>query len=223
MTTLAHRLEPASHVCVAVESDDLANLARIYEPEVNLCLIRRQPEEALRTFVAELLRRPLEIELATEVCFERFDFRALLPDYQDIPGYADWWRDVAQLTGAFCDLFETQRVGMRLRTLDRPMCPRFHVDHVPCRLVCTYGGIGTQWLPDDCVDRTKLGPGAKGLPDEESGLIRDKTAIQTMPPYAVGLMKGLKWEGHEEHGAVHRSPKLASAAPRRLLLTWDIL
>jgi hypothetical protein len=223
MPALAQCFESTTAGSVAVVSNELADLARIYEPEVNLCLIRRQPEEPLRTFVTELLRRPHEIELAAEVCFERFDFRALLPDFQDIPGHAAWWRDVARLAGAYCDLFETERVGLRLRTLDKPMCPRFHVDHVPCRLVCTYGGIGTEWLPDEYVDRAKLGPGAKGLPDEESGLILDETAIRSMPAYAVGLMKGAKWEGNEGHGVVHRSPKLAPSAPRRLLLTLDAL
>jgi hypothetical protein len=223
MTALAHRIESTLHACVAVESSNLADLARIYEPEFNLCLIHRQPEAPLSAFVTECLRRSDEIELAAEVRFERFDFASLLPGREDIFGYDAWWRDVARLAAAFCDLFEIERVGLRLRTLDRPMCPRFHVDHVSCRLVCTYGGIGTEWLPDECVDRAKLGPGAKGLPDEESGLMVDASAIRTMPAYAVGLMKGAKWEGNNEHGAVHRSPKLTPQQPRRLLLTLDML
>jgi hypothetical protein len=173
--------------------------------------------------VSELLRSLKDIEMAEDVRFEQFDFSSLLPSCQNISGHDAWWRDVARLTAAFCDLFETERVGLRLRTLDKPMCPRFHVDHVPCRLVCTYGGMGTQWLPDVHVDRTKLGPGSNGLPDEESGLILDPSTISTMPAYAVGLMKGAKWEGHEERGLVHRSPRLTSAEPRRLLLTLDIL
>jgi hypothetical protein len=223
MTASAHRIEPAQNVSFAVQSNDLADLARIYEPGVSLCLIHRQPEEPLRRFVTELLRSPIEIELAEEIRFEHFDFGSLLPECKHISGHDDWWRDVARLTGAYCDLFESGRAGLRLRTLARPMCPRFHVDHVPARLVCTYGGVGTQWLPDDCVDRTKLGPGAQGLPDEESGLILDETAIHAMPPYAVGLMKGGKWEGNKGHGLVHRSPKPTPAEPRRLLLTLDLL
>jgi len=223
MIALAHCFEPAQSVCVAVESHDLADLARICEPEVNLCLVHRHPESELQSFVTELLRSPQEIEMSTVIRFEHFDFSALLQDVKDLPGHGVWWRDVARLTCAFCDLFETERAGLRLRTLDHPMCPRFHVDYVPCRLVCTYGGMGTQWLPDVHVDRTKLGPGSNGLPDEESGLILDPSTISTMPAYAVGLMKGAKWEGHEERGLVHRSPRLTSAEPRRLLLTLDIL
>lgn len=97
------------------------------------------------------------------------------------------------------------------------MYPRFHVDSVTCRLVCTYGAIGTEWLEDAYVDRGKLG----GLKDEQSGLILDPAAISAMPAYAVGLLKGRTWEGNEQHGAVHRSPQVNPALPRRLLLTLD--
>jgi hypothetical protein len=223
MSALASRLETAPSPRGAVESNDMADLARIHEPGVNLCLIHRQPEAPVRNFVTELLRLYPAIELAEELVFERFDFASLLSDFEGLHGHGQWWRDVALLTCACRDLFGVERVGLRLRTLDKPMCPRFHVDHVTCRLVCTYGGMGTEWLPDDCVDRSKLGPGAKGLPDSESGVILDETAIRVMPPYAVGLMKGARWEGNEAHGLVHRSPRCTPERPRRLLLTLDML
>jgi len=40
----------------------------------------------------------------------------------------------------------TAAAGTRITTLDRAMCPRFHVDRVPVRLIVTWGGPGTQWL-----------------------------------------------------------------------------
>lgn len=208
--------------CVAVESVDWADLARIYDTDVNLCVIHREPDEAVRTFIGRLLAGTRDIELAEAIAVADFDFGALLPEFRGLPGYPDWTRDLARLTEAYCELLGTERVGLRLRALDRPMCPRFHVDHVPCRLVCTYGGPGTEWLPDHRVDRSKLGPGAGGLPDACSGLILDDTAIRAMPPYAIGLMKGARWEGNEDHGAVHRSPAL-TGRQRRLLLSMDAL
>jgi hypothetical protein len=138
-----------------------------------------------------------------------------------LPGYRAFCKDVAALTALYCDLFELKRVGLRLNTLDHAMCPKFHVDSVTCRLVCTYGGIGTEWLEDAYADRRKLGSGSGGLNDELSGLILDTNAIHKMPPYAIGLLKGRLWEGNEQHGAIHRSPKLALNSPRRLLLTLD--
>jgi len=223
MSALAHLVAPACSARAVVESNDLADLSCIYEPEVQLCVIHRQPEPALRAFVSELLRDPRELELIVSLDFERYDFSALLPEWEQASNYAAWWRDVARLSGTFCDLLEIERVGLRLRTLDKPMCPRFHVDNVPVRLVCTYGGGGTQWLPDETVERSKLGPGAEGLPDDESGLILDQDAIRALPAYAIGLLKGSRWAGNERHGIVHRSPGTTGDAPRRLLLTLDIL
>ncbi len=49
------------------------------------------------------------------------------------------------------------RIGVRLRLLDKAMCPRFHVDHVPVRLITTYAGIGSQWLREGVMDRRQLG------------------------------------------------------------------
>ncbi|MFI3185636.1 MAG: DUF1826 domain-containing protein, partial [Methylococcaceae bacterium] len=57
--------------------------------------------------------------------------------------------------------------------------------------------------------------------DEQSGLILDPDALYIMPAYAVGLLKGSAWEGNEQYGAVHRSPQVNQALPRRLLLTLD--
>ncbi len=50
-----------------------------------------------------------------------------------------------------------RRVGLRLRVLDKAMCPRFHVDHVPVRLITTYAGVGSEWLAEGAMDRRQLG------------------------------------------------------------------
>ncbi|MDF9393589.1 DUF1826 domain-containing protein [Methylococcus capsulatus] len=221
MATAASLFEtPATRT--AVISEDFADLARIYEPDVYLCLVRRPPVPAIERFVGELLNEGKQIELSQALPFEHFDFSSLLPEYRGLEGHDAWWRDIARLTAAFCDLFETGSVGLRLRTLNQAMCPRFHVDFVPCRLVCTYGGRGTEWLADGEVDRTKLGlAGSKGLSDEESGLILG--GVRAMPAHAVALMKGATWGGLDYPGAVHRSPKPTPEQPRRLLLTLDLL
>ena len=103
------------------------------------------------------------------------------------------------------------------------MCPRFHVDRVPVRMICTYEGPGTEWLPERAINREKLGSGACGHTDETSGLILDSAAIQSIPSYAIALLKGELWEGNEGRGAVHRSPGTTPRYPRRLLLTLDLL
>ena len=72
--------------------------------------------------------------------------------------------DIANLVDMFCCLFDLKRGALRMTVLDRAMCPRFHVDRVPCRLVTTYQGIATEWLPHNVADRSKLGTGNMGKP-----------------------------------------------------------
>jgi len=202
-------------------SDDLADLSTIYQPDINICLVNRKVDSVLEIFIGHLLTGNNEVSFVESLDPATFDFFRLIAHAGHLPGYREFCLDVARLCMAFGDLFDLKRIGLRLRTLDRPMCPRFHEDSVTCRLVCTYGGVGTEWLEDAYIDRSKLGQASAGLKDEQSGLILDPDAIHTMPAYAVGLLKGNAWEGNEQHGAVHRSPQVTPAMPRRILLTLD--
>jgi len=128
--------------------------------------------------------------------------------------------DIAELVDMFCCLFDLSEAGLRLTVLDRAMCPRFHVDNVPCRLVTTYKGIATQWLPHQTVNRKKLGRGNNGLPDNESGLYSNESDVNQLKSGDVALLKGELWDGNKGAGLVHRSPALQDDE-RRLLLTMD--
>lgn len=128
--------------------------------------------------------------------------------------------DIQLLSEMFCCLFELQTVGLRLAPLRAAMCPKFHVDRVPCRLITTYCGGGTQWLPHDQVNRDKLGAGSGGLSDIESGLHTSADAIQTLATGDVALLKGELWEDNEGFGLVHRSPTI-EGSQTRVLLTLD--
>lgn len=199
-----------------VISDCVADLARIYEDDVNLCLVQRSVPPSIEVFVNQILHEDGDVQICTPVDTEGYDFTQLWPQYKALPGYQAWLADVRLLVDAFCELFGQREVGLRLRTLNSAMCPRFHVDWVTVRLICCYGGLGTEWLPNDAVDRGALGVGG-------SGRIPDQSAIRHMPAYAVGLMKGERWEGNEGRGLVHRSPAPTAEQPRRLLLTLDML
>lgn len=207
----------------AVISKNFADLSRIYEDGVNLCLIERPFPVAIEQFVYQALQNVRRVEIRQTVAPLHFNFEQVWPQASHLIGYQAWVEDVSLLVSAFSELFECREVGMRLYTLEKAMCPRFHVDRVPARLICSYGGIGTEWLPEYALDRNKLGMGGRGLTDAESGMITDLTAIRQMPAYAVGLMKGESWEGNEGQGLVHRSPQPTALQPRRLLLTLDML
>jgi hypothetical protein len=204
-------------------SDNLLDLTQIYNSNVNICVVKRTVSNKLETFIEHLLSESRALNVIENINVKTFDAQKFLPSrFHYVEGYAEFCADILHLVDVFSHLFELENVGLRFGMLDKAMCPKFHVDHVPCRLVCTYGGIGTEFLKDVFVNRAKLGSGSGGLSDDVSGLIKgDMDAISTMPAYAIGLLKGSQWEGNEQNGAVHRSPKLTQHSPRRLLLTLD--
>ena len=205
------------HSNVAVGSNP-AVLADIYESKTNIAIWQRSLSERLQCLVDEFVasrQQPYTSVICTPAGarsqllkeFGRFHFSALVDD-------------VNELIDMFCCLFELNQVGLRMTVLREAMCPKFHVDHVPCRLVTTYGGIGTQWLPNKSVNREKLGIGSAGLSDQESGLYGNESDIRQMASADVALLKGEGWQGNQNAGLVHRSPAIPSGESR-LLLTLD--
>lgn len=190
-------------------------LSDIYKEEINIAIWRRQKQFSVKEFLALNPTFQKEMILTPEDALSRISesFDNNMTEVSE---------DIALLVDMFCYLFELKQAGMRLKVLDRAMCPKFHVDKVPCRLVTTYQGIATQWLPHELVDQTKLGWGCDGLPDSESGLYQSESDIQQLDCGDVALIKGTLWEGNENAGLVHRSPGLI-ANEKRLILTLDFI
>ena len=46
----------------------------------------------------------------------------------------------------FCDVEQSEKVHMWLGS--KRGCRRYHIDNVPRRLLVTYNGKGTEWLPE---------------------------------------------------------------------------
>lgn len=202
--------------CMAV---DPAILAEIYQDSINLCIWQRQLTKPVMDYVDYLLSNTSHREL--RIVAERDEVKVVilqvLPSHSALSALVE---DVNELAMMFTDLFDLKRVGIRLSILDSTMCPRFHTDNLPCRLVTTYAGSGTQWLPEYAVDRRKLGHGAQGLPDTISGIYSHLNNIQQLNAGDVALLKGAGWVGNEDYAIVHRSPEIA-AGEKRLLLTLD--
>jgi hypothetical protein len=121
-----------------------------------------------------------------------------------------------------CCLFDLKRTGLRLTVLSHAMCPRFHVDKIPCRLITTYQGIATEWLPHHLVNRTQLGTPTNRDSNNIATLYQDQKDIQQLARGDIALLKGEGWEGNENAGLVHRSPALIPNE-KRVLLTLDFL
>ena len=203
-----------------VVSRDFAASERILDAEVELVLVARVLDDAVAAFARQVVHERLlpdvqDVVQAGTRASAQLAFDASL---HAVPGFAAWCDDVDTLVDAYALLVGAEEVGVRIATLSRPMCPRFHVDQISCRLLTTYHGPGTEYLHDQEVNRALLGAGADGRPDETSGLLAPGVTVRRMPEGAVGWFKGGRWHEGQVQGVVHRSPH--SDAPR-LLLSLD--
>ncbi|ETJ46818.1 DUF1826 domain-containing protein [Pseudoalteromonas agarivorans] len=200
-------------------------LPHIYDQSTNIVIWQRDLEQVLTNAVNILIStnaiKPLELAVSPDDALDKL-VTALKPDDNNRDETDALCKDIALLVEMFCCLFDLKRAGLRLKILDKPMCPRFHVDKIPCRLVTTYQGVATQWLNHSDVERSKLGTGNLGKPDEESGLFKSLNNINQLNQGDVALLKGEYWDENEGAGLVHRSPPVAENE-QRLLLTLDFI
>ena len=203
----------------AVRSEDPAVLAEVYKDNINIAIWRRELSDELGNTVESFADRNPAFTSSMTVSPESAlsSVSGALRTNEQCP----LSKNVAELVDMFCYLLGLKRAGLRIGVLNKAMCPRFHVDRVPCRLVTTYLGTGTEWLQHDAVDRSKLGPGSGGMPDLQSGLFKTPRDIERLNCGDVALLKGELWEGNEDAGLVHRSPAVA-AGDARLLLSLDV-
>lgn len=197
-------------------SRDVDVLTQIFNQGVNLACWQRTLPQQIQQYLVYLTGSGFnQLRCVTRLN----DLVDLLQ--QELPEHAaksDFIEDVYQVADMYSCLMEAQELGVRLTKLTAAMCPRFHTDKLPCRLITTYAGCGSEWLPDSAVNRDYLGPQGHG---KETRLYADQAdKIQQLSSGDVALFKGDGWQGHENRGIVHRSPALAPGQSR-IILTLD--
>ncbi|SEA81604.1 DUF1826 domain-containing protein [Alkalimonas amylolytica] len=171
------------------------SLLAIFEPDVNLAVWQRALAPAIDSYCKRLLDQlslPLQRMLPIQDIAD-----ALTEALPAGDGKTDFIGDIQLLADIFACLMDCPQLGLRLRVLDKPMCPKFHTDHLLCRLVCTYSGPATEW---------------------HGGLIARPETTMQLQTADVALLKGSGWDGSQCHAISHRSP---ASSGKRLLLTLD--
>ncbi|AIY66575.1 DUF1826 domain-containing protein [Pseudoalteromonas piratica] len=200
---------------------DMPNvLADIYREDVNIAVwqesLNQQAIDDANTILANSEQLNLVIAATPN------DIIKQLSEHSELASHTALCQHIHTLLDMFCTLFELKRAGLRLTILDKAMCPKFHVDKIPCRLVSTFSGTATEWLQHQDVDHSKLGAASVGLSDEESGVYQNEAQIQQLAAGDVALLKGSGWINNEHAGLVHRSPYQAKDQ-RRLVITLDFI
>ena len=111
--------------------------------------------------------------------------------------------DICLLAHEFNELFAPAYLRLRFDVVTTNKCPKFHIDHVAARLLCTYRGVGTEYSFLDDQKR----------PAE----------IFTTPNCAAIVLRGAKWPTDRANNLVHRSPEINDVNETRLLLVIDLV
>jgi len=209
---------PGLGVANAVLATHESELGALYDHRINVALLRRALSPGLQDEVRRALRTPGFRVLVTVSA----GGRAAEGLQGVLQGFPLLEEDVERCVELLSDLTGCKQVGVRIARLQEAMCPRFHVDRVTLRAVCTYEGRGTEFAAEDSVDRRRLGHLAGGVADEDSGLLRSPGAVHVAPAGDLLFLKGEAWPGNAGRGAVHRSPGADAASPR-LVMTLDPL
>jgi hypothetical protein len=114
--------------------------------------------------------------------------------------------DCAAQVARFVEASGSTIVAVKLERVSDDACRRLHHDYVAHRLVCTYRGPGTEWLPR--AHEAALG-------DERDVVPADW--LRRVPRFAAALFAGRLLPGATP--VLHRSPPIASTGQVRLVLT----
>ena len=198
-----------------------SSLRSILSPEVNFVLWQRNLSTFLDAWSSEVRWEK------TEVLEGEFDREALESFEDDLFNELKKWRtrepdftrwvanDMCTNIRTFMDVTNAKEVFVKIEPVADDKCRLFHVDQNLLRMLCTYAGEGTLWLPNDKVERKSL-----GCCNED--IVLDPLAIFQAPKLDVLVLKGERWPHNLVGGAVHRSPPLRDG-DKRLLLKVDFV
>lgn len=157
------------------------------------------------------------VEVEQDALDGRADVGALVASLP--PGEERAWlrRDIEGLLARLVRFAGYPRFLVSLGPVVDDQCRRFHVDRVHLRVLVTYAGPGTEWVPDEAVARGALGRPFGCNDEANAAVVPDATRIQRAGAGDVVWLKGQQWPGEEARGAVHRSPPLGTSGVKRLV------
>jgi len=124
--------------------------------------------------------------------------------------------DVALLIAHFSAVAQTTELKMAFGPIRSDRCRKFHRDNLRHRLVCTYAGPGTEWVPGESVNESVLRRPPICPEEANRKIVRHPDAVQRASAADVLMMKG----GRHPDGTriVHRSPPIERFGATRVVL-----
>jgi len=196
-------------------SEQRSTVDALSDPSVDLWLWQRKLSGLIADRASELARSSLSLCCQVDVAAAHQQLTVAV-DASEIPE-----RNLFLWAHELCGMVELLgRLGherLLLRLQGGPaaaQAPRFHVDGGSVRLLCTYHGPGTEWLPEHAANRVELAR-QRDHPHRNRPIARNPRALQRTRPGWVAIIRGADNAKTPKRGLVHRSPP--SREPRLLL------
>ena len=177
--------------------------------DYKLAIVSRNPIAGADIFFEILKKTQFQLsgKISKHSCYENIKnlLSKTFPKHlQKTQIYQSWLYDMSIVSGLFCDIHKGEDIGFFLTT--RRGCARYHVDNVPLRLLVTYSGQGTEWIPDTAANRKAF---ISGAPNNE--IVKDKSKRQFIENWDISIFRG------GSNGLLHRTPDTALKEPTILM------
>ena len=191
------------------KADSLQSLIKFRDSTLQLGIFERRQPEGGASFFKNLMKQDFEIKGTINLMSVRNDLRKLLlkiidPSLRVNDFYNYWLSDMEEVCKTFCYMENTNSLSFWLGT--RRGCRRYHVDNVSKRLLVTYAGQGTEWIPNNSADRRAYEAG-----EPNKNIIRNKNDINFIDEWSIAIFKG------GSDGILHRTPDTALNGPSILM------
>ena len=189
--------------------DDIEKISEFSKLDYQLIEIERKNMNNSDSFFREIMYEPFRVIGKISKKNSSEDIKKTLRDIiplnsQTNSFYKTWVSDMSEICQIFCDTLNSKSISFCLGT--ERGCSRYHIDNVPMRLLVTYMGQGTEWLPNEIANRAAF---EEGLPNEK--IVKDSSKIKSIKTFNVAIFRG------GAAGLLHRTPDSALKNPSILL------
>ena len=201
-----------------VKTIELKELNHFFKDNSYLSIVKRDKPKKANFFFKELITKPLSVQILVKKNSTFEDIKDALNNIIskrliNSSIYSLWIADMAKISKIYCEIINTDTFCFSLAT--SRSCKRFHIDNVPVRLLVTYYGTGTEWVPSNACDYSAYYDGKNN-----NEIIKDASAIKFMNTWDIGIFKGNKFTGSAK-GILHRTPDNAINCPSLLMRLDD--
>ena len=174
-----------------------------YKDDLYLNILDRKKPYKSNEFFKHLIAEPFEfnINIKKSNAFEDIKYhlnKELLKRVQNQIFYYKWIKDMSEICILYSDIIKKNSLNFSLKTSRG--CKRYHIDNVPVRLLVTYYGKGTEWLPRDACNYLAYHNG-----ESNEKIIKIKNRSKFIKPWSIAIFKGQKFKGGTK-AILHRTP-----------------